>query len=54
MKILQILKKRSSISYIDLPAKEKKKIVKEAIRKANEEQYEMVKTYREGRCHVSD
>lgn len=52
--MLQVFKKHTSISYRDLPAKEKKKIVKESVRKANEEQYEMIKTYRERRCRVSD
>lgn len=54
MKLSKIFKKSASISYADLPAKEKKKIVKEAVEKANKEQYDMVKIYRNSKCHASN
>lgn len=54
MKLLKIFKKTASVSYTDLPAKEKKKIIKEAIGKANKEQFDMVKIYRNNKCHASN
>lgn len=54
MKISQLFKKQLSIGYSDLPAEKRKKIIKEAVRRANEEQYEMVKAYRENRCNISN
>ena len=38
-------KTKNSIKYSDLPARDKKKILKESIRDANKEQHELVERY---------
>jgi len=39
---------RKAVTYFELNAREQKKIVKEAVREANREQFELVKKY--GHC----
>lgn len=37
--------KRQTRNYFDMPATEKKKVLKEAVKKANKEQLDLVKNY---------
>ncbi|MFA6106894.1 MAG: hypothetical protein WC745_04465 [Patescibacteria group bacterium] len=47
-------KKSKTTSFNDLSSREKKKIMRGAIEKANKEQYDMVKAYRETKCHAQN
>jgi|GEM_PF-5058602 len=52
MNFKKIFSKKSKVmGFEDLPSRERKKIMKEAIKKTNKEQYEIVKAYRE-KCHA--
>lgn len=42
---MNIFKKKSGKNFFDYPAKEKKKIIKEAVNGSNEKQTELVKKY---------
>lgn len=49
MKFLRVFKRDKS-TYSSLPAREKKKIIREATRGANEDQHNLVRDYQE-RCN---
>ncbi|HZJ41691.1 MAG TPA: hypothetical protein VFD51_01590 [Patescibacteria group bacterium] len=55
MKLTNIFNKNKPKTYFDLSSKDRKRIVTGAVRKANAEQYAMVKKYSKdvARCDVS-